>query len=237
MVINDIKLMEKFVIMVKKYGVFSLLKSILLFSLFGIICIFFLNQEKIVTSIITNYDKKTNTEHNRLMNQKNKVINPKVRTILVRLLAETKADRAFIMEVHNGTVNPTGQPFTYADCNYEEVSTRTIKPLSGEFERIKLSLYKLPEYLLDNSLWMGSLEDLDKLDSKMASKMEVGDSKYIYVIGMVGKLNDIGLLCLSFVKTNPGFEQQTLSKVIDASQRISVLLDCEHGEDSLKPIE
>ena len=237
MVINDIKFMEKFVIMVKKYGVFSLLKSILLFSLFGVICVFFLNQEKIVTSIITNYDKKTVIQHNKLMTQKNKVINPKVRTILTRLLAETKADRSFIMEVHDGTVNPTGQPFTYADCNYEEVSSRTIKPLSGEFERIKLSLYKLPEYLLDNSLWMGSLEDLDKLDSKMASKMEVGDSKYIYVIGMVGKLNDIGLLCLSFVKTNPGFEQQTLSKVIDASQRVSVLLDSEHGEDSLEPIQ
>ena len=200
-----------------------------------IVSVFFLNQEKIVSSIIANYDRKSNAEHNKLMDHKNKVVNPKVRTILVRLLAESKADRAFIMEVHNGTSNPTGQPFTYADCNYEEVSTRTIKPLSGEFERIKLSLYKLPEYLLDNSIWMGSLKDLDKLDSKMATKMEVGESKYIYVIGMVGKLNDIGLLCLSYVKTNPGFEQQTLSKLIDASQRISVLLDCEHGEDSLEP--
>lgn len=243
--LTSLKSLENFTKLVQKYGIFSLLKSTVLIFIFGIVAVFFLNQDKIVTSIITNYDKGVADKHNDQISYRNKIINPIVNNTLTRLLAETKADRAFVMEVHDGVSNSAGIPFTFADLTYEILSQKNtrrgdkngrqigIPSLALEFERIKLSMYELPYYLQDNSIWMGTIDDLYKLDSKMGAKMEMGGDKYIYVIGLSGKRYDIGLICLSFVKTNPGFDQQTLSKLIDASQRISGVLDAEHDKQEL----
>lgn len=102
-VIEKVSIIGRIANMLTKYGYKKIISSLIIFMLFITTIIIYSNQKDIVKRIIT--EQKQEEQQNKIDKLRFRVteVNPRAEAILYKLLAQTKADRAFISEMHNGT--------------------------------------------------------------------------------------------------------------------------------------
>lgn len=222
---SKINLIEKISKMLNKYGYKNVLSSLFIFISFITVIIIFANQKVIVENIIKNQQQETKeTEMNSLKFRITEV-NPRVDAILYKLLVETKADRAYVMEMHNGTDNPTGMPFVFGHMTYEKMANENTPSVIYQYDKINLSALTFPNYLIKNKYFIGGIDELKKIDSKLYFRVSENNIKYIAIYSIRTIDVEIGAVGISFFDDSNINKNKIESSLIDASQKLSILLD------------
>lgn len=222
---DKFNLIEKIAKMLTKYGYKKVISSLFIFILFIATVIVFLNQKSIMDKIIFEQKKEQQMEKINHMKFRMTEVNPRVDAILYKLLVQTKATRAFIIEMHNGTDNPTGLPFVFGDMTYEKLSNDSLESVIFQYNHLNLSAMPMANYLIKNKKFIGTIEELSKIDINLSKKLDSNGAKFIIIYGLRTIDIEIGWVGLTYTDDVCENMSKVEGSVIDASQNLSILLD------------
>lgn len=185
--------LDKVVNFFSTHSTWSIIKSVLLCSFIGYFIYFSLNPQIIVERV----EKTKNEKHSVDIN--NRFLTTKtIQNELKRLLSETSADRAILVEYHNSVQSLQGLPFAYGSLNFEEISDSVEFYLGDEFSNFNTSKYPICNYLMDNPLWYGDIAALEDIDRRLALKLKASKVQYIAMIEVMGDEQPVGILAVTF---------------------------------------
>ena len=132
-------------------------------------------------------------------NMRDFVITPKIQKNLDAILYTLNADRAYLIEFHNGKKNTTGLPFRYMDVSYEVTNQESKATKIGmHYQNIPTTLYKFPYYLQEHKYYIGSVADFGEIDNDLAKQMSANFSKYFAVIALNSDGTPVGYFGISW---------------------------------------
>lgn len=224
---EKITIIDKIAKMLSKYGYKKVISSVLIFMLLAATIIVFSNQKMIIERIIKEHQQEIQIDEANKLKFRINQVNPRVDASLYRLLAQTKGDRVFIIEMHNGTDNPSGLPFVFGDMTYEKLGNDSVESILYEYDRINLSAFPIATYLIKHKRFVGTIEDLKKIDIRLGKKMEINGAKYVALYGIRGIDVEIGWLGVTYCNSTPSEKDKDNieSSLLDCSQGLSILLD------------
>lgn len=211
--------LEKVVRMEKKYGFFNIIKGLFVIGICLLLTYMVMNPQ-MTFDILSQLKEK---EHKEMMD-KRMSIEPELRVLIKGLRIETNADRAYVCEFHNGTNNLNGMPFLYADMRYEDVA-KGVDNVDYDYQNQPLSRFSISSEVFTNRYWFGTMDELEEIDSRLATRMRVSNIKWAAFIMLDGNVQEVGVLGLSFTEI-PDFESQKRigKKIRNAAIKISILL-------------
>lgn len=208
---------EKVLEWVNKYGLLNILKAGFGFLFVSYIIFISLNPGIIYEKVISYIQTQHNT--NQVTRQE---VDLKIRYILKDLLTETNADRAWVVEYHNGTSGLGGLPFTYGILNNEETAP-DITSVSSHYKDFMLSDYLFIMETSKDGGWIGNIEDIKNIDSRMYYSFKSNGVNEVAFFFLKSEERDIGIVGLSFCKKE--MQDNTWVKLRDSAFKISVLLN------------
>lgn len=177
-----------------------------------------------VEEAIKRSDEATKKHHAELV-QKRFEVSPLISNELKRLLIALDADRAAILEMHNGTNNSSGLPFIYGDMAYEEISPN-VGYASDEFKNFNLAKLPFVSLHYNEKTWIGSVDEVGKDDPYFAAKLRVVEVNFGAFVVLEGINGPVGFLTLFFKdeKKHPT-KARIIAELNHSSQILSTLLD------------
>lgn len=218
-------LLERMMKLIGTYGIGRILSGLMILAIFGGMIIIFTNQKEIIRSIIQEENTKKEEIHSNNMELRVKTINPQIDNILLELLLDTGADRAYIIEMHNGSNNITGLPFIYGEMTYEKVLDKETGFIADEYEKMNLSKYPFMTKVFEDVCWNGTTKEMEVIDFKLSQRLDLNGVKYTYIMKLGGSSVDIGFIGISFINGMPDMAKPINGKMLTASQKVSILLD------------
>lgn len=221
---TPMKLLERVMKLIEKYGVWKIIQGILLI---GLLLYVVLNINTIPDTIknIIKEDKIEDIATHDAAIEVRKKIKPQIDSILNNTLYALDADRVFVLEMHNGTNNPSGLPFLYVEMTYCCVNDN-VQHVDDDYINLNLSRFEFPYFLETQHYWYGTIDELHKVDSKLALRLKSNDAKYFAIMTIQGIQNELGYFGVTFTRDirieNTDILMMELS---DATQKISTLLD------------
>ena len=206
--------------MIDQYGMLKILKALFMILISSYFIYLTFNPE----IIIEKYVKYKTEQHDNAVAYRLKN-DAQIRFHLKDLLMETGADRAFIIELHNGTNNNSGLPFYYGDMTYEETS-KGVSHIDEDYHDFSLHRFPFFAQLFHDGSWYGHVNDLECVDSKLALRLQSNGSCEIGVVVIYGREKEIGFIGISYVKNCGNHDEIQMKKIIRKyAQRISPYLD------------
>lgn len=122
-----------------------------------------------------------------------------IRGELTGLLQTVKADRAFVMEFHNGSSNlSSGLPFLYLDLTMD-VGPDGQPPLrDGEFKDLRTAQYPMVGLLLEQGYWFGNIDEVKETDQRLWYHLMGHDVSELAVMTLWNGQSATGFLCLTW---------------------------------------
>lgn len=217
---GQFSIIEKTINLIEKHGILRILKA--LFVLVAFIYVMYNGQN--VNSIIENAFRQQATEHEMALDYRRK-IDPEIKLMLTDLLYKTSANRAFIIEMHNGNSNVSGLPFLYGEMTYEEVTSGVVH-IDEDYRNVNLSRFSFANYIDENHFWKGTIDELATIDSKLSMRMKSNDAYYAIFVCIHGVDNPIGFLGITYCHDKqPSNLERIMGDVYVLSQKLSQLLD------------
>ena len=167
----------------------------------------------------------TSKETHNLQNKKRLNSSVEVRHNLRQLLEETHADRAYIMEYHNGKENPTFLPFIYLDMTFEETVNKNMNFIHNEYQNMNVSLFSLPFYMAEHYVFTGPVTELLDIDQKVGRRYEDHGTKYCSLILLKSEGIMIGIMGISYKEIPTMSKEEIQAKMAIYAQDISNYLD------------
>ena len=181
---------------------------------------------------ISDKDAMHETSMNLIKSQKEEnirdfVVTPKIQHDLQLLIYTLNADRAFLFELHNGKKNTSGLPFRFADMSYEEVNEeKKVDRIAMQFQDIPLTLYKYPSYLQKQKMIIGTIDEIEKIDSEFANHIRSVGGVYLGMIYISSGGTPLGFLCVSYHKYEDVPDQILIEKKLtEHDKTLTQLLD------------
>ena len=148
-------------------------------------------------------------------------IGPKIDSELKSLLINLDADRAAILEMHNGTNNASGLPFIYADMAYEQISPK-VGYAQDEFKNFNLAKLPFVSLHYKEKIWIGTTDEIEHDDAYFAAKLRVVSAEFGVFVTIEGINGPIGFLTLHYNSaTNHPSKSKIIAEVNHSSQIIS----------------
>ena len=164
-------------------------------------------------------------QHHAELVKKRFEVGPHISNELKNLLINLDADRAAILEMHNGTNNASGLPFIYADMVYEEISPK-VGFISDEFKNLNLAKLPFVANHYKEKTWIGPRNDIDAEDAYFGAKLRLAGVEYGAIVILEGINGPIGFLTLFFAnETKHPTKAKIIAELNHSSQIISTLLD------------
>lgn len=227
---KSVNIITKIADLFKKNGIVIAFFSILLFGLCigGVMTYKLMTMDRSVTEILIEHDKQLKEteveDHNESAKQRRDALND-VYHILNNLLLNLNGDRAYVIEMHNGNNNPSGLPFIYGEMTYEK-SRYGVEDVDDEYTSVTLSRYQFPAYISENRYFYGSIDELYKIDQKLARRMEQYGATYLAAIVISGECGDIGMVGVTYCgNAEPPTRNVINANMTTASQKLTLLLD------------
>lgn len=221
---TPVNILEKVIKLTEKYGVWKIIKAILLIGLL-LYVVFNINTIPETINEIIRQQKVEDVALHDAAIEVRKNIKPQIDTILTNTLNDLNADRVFVLEMHNGTNNTSGLPFLYVEMTYCQVA-ENVNHIDEDYINLNLSRFEFPYYLEENHHWYGTIDELRQVDPKLALRLEANGAKYFAIMTIQGLKNELGYCGISF--TNDVTIENTdrmMMRLTQATQKISTLLD------------
>lgn len=222
---EQLSFFERAVRLVDKYGIFKIVYAIVFVALFLFVVIYVPNATKKYFDETTSKTIREEFNIRRMAHreevEKRYAVQKEITNVLNSLINAIDCDRAYLIELHNGSENLNSIPFLHATVTYE-VSKEGVDSFDEEFQNLTLSRYYLPTYLYNNFNFIGTIEELNNIDDKMGKKLEVGDIKYVGIITLNNEYSAWGYLGVSYVKgTRVPSSKVIMKHLMLSSQKIN----------------
>lgn len=160
-------------------------------------------------------------------NMRDFVITPKIQKNLDAILYTLNADRAYLLEMHNGKKNTTGLPFRYMDLSYETTNLESKASKIGmHYQNMPTTLYRFPYYLQEHKYYIGNIEDFEHIDADLGKQMEGNHARYVALIALNSDGTPLGFLGISWCDVNNVPDKLLIQSKLVCYERIfSQLLD------------
>ena len=160
-------------------------------------------------------------------NMRDFIITPKIQKNLDAILYTLNADRAYLLEMHNGKKNTTGLPFRYMDLSYETTNIESKASKVGmQYQNVPTTLHKFPYYLQEHKLFIGTIEEFKHIDADLGKRMEGNFAKYVALIALNSDGTPLGFLGISWCEENNVPDNMVIkSKLLTYDRIFSQLLD------------
>lgn len=141
------------------------------------------------------------------------------------IMQKAGADRACVLEMHNGTNNTAGLPFIYCEMTYEQVGDG-IQHVDDEYARINLTRYAFPYYLMYHKYYCGSIQEAMGIDDKIATKMSHDGTGYILVYQIISGDKLIGYFALTWNNSDEvNITTDKMAQITMAASNLGKMLD------------
>lgn len=216
---NTLSTFEKLIELLKKYGPLRMVGAVVFFVFFSWMTYVAINP----SIVFEKYEKYVTEVHNASVDYRLES-SPMIRTYLNQLALNTGAERAYILEFHNGKSNPSGLQWQYGDLTFINDGTDDI---SDEIQNVSLSRYNFANIIHDKGYWAGYLEELSDLDERFYNRLRVNDGKYfVFQVIYGSNMREIGILGVTFMEGDEIPERtKVVMEVYKYASVISPLLD------------
>ena len=160
--------LEKILNLYKKYGMFSILKSLLILILISITLRICYNP----TFIFDKYTEYITQKHNKEL-YKRAEYDQQVKNLLPIYLYKYNADRVWIIQYHNGIMDWQHGTMRFELCSPES------KSIKNQYNNFNLTWINLPYYLRENEFFIGDLNQLNSIDPSLCIQFDKNNIKYI----------------------------------------------------------
>lgn len=220
---DTLGMFEKIAELLKKYGPFKLIGSVIFFVFFSWMTYIAVNPGV----IFEKYEKYITQIHAQSTDYRMES-SPVIRAYLNQLAMETGAERAYILEFHNGKSNPSGLQWQFGDLTFINDGTDDI---SDEIQNVSLSRYNFANMMHQHGYWAGSIDEIVSIDERFYNRMRLNGGKYFAFQMIYGSnMAEIGILGVSFVGEDEIPDRaQILMEVHKYASAISPLLDEENA--------
>lgn len=185
--------LEKLLKMEEKYGFFRFLRVLLLLLLTGFVILTITNPRYVLDKVET-----IRTEQHDESVAKRIQADANIRLMLHRLLHTLNADRAWLIELHNGSKNlSSGLPFLYGDMRIEEVADG-IPNVDEEYTDFNLSRYPFISKVFDDGYFFGTTDSMREFDERLYYKFKSNDVNEIALLALYQGDKPLGVLGISF---------------------------------------
>ena len=216
---DSLTFLERLIEMTKKYGIGRMIFGTLFFVFFSYMIYIAVNP----SVVFDRYEKYITEVHANSVDYRMESA-PIIRAYLNQLASETGAERAYILEFHNGKANPTGLQWQFGDLTFINDGTDDI---SDEIQNVSLSRYNFANLVHEDSYWAGGIEELVSIDERFYNRMRLNGGIY-YAFQMIygAEKKEIGILGISFVEEDAIPDRHTaLMAVHKYAAAISPYLD------------
>lgn len=126
-------------------------------------------------------------------------VSPIIRYLLSKAIIDMDADRAFVTEGHNGSASLANMSFLYMDITYLE--TAVVKDwISFDYKNLSTSIFPCFHHIAEKGSFIGSIEDLEKIDNKISHIIRGNGTNYLVAISLNDKQNKcIGTLVVTYL--------------------------------------
>ena len=213
------KLLFKTVELLKKYGKVNTYHSLLIVIILSLFGVFLKNQEVIIET----YLKSVEQRHLAGLEYRQQ-INPQISNIISKLLIEIDASHVGLSELHNGESNAAiGLPFLKFTMLYEEFNSNS-NSVMRNYEKVNTSSYKSLNRIFEGGIKKYNVDEkLRKIDSRLYFDLIGYGVKKVYVCPIYGVNKDLAFITVSYKNNIGDFDDDILTKIFVASQKISAL--------------
>lgn len=224
---------EQLIKIIEKYGYWKLTK-VVMFVVFTITMLYlgknfgenysFEEHKEIISRVMAENSEEQFELHKEEM-EKRRQIKPDVSELLKNTLSEMNADRAFVIELHNGSSNTSGLPFVHCSMTYEE-DAMDVESVDEDYQNITLSRFNLPEYLHKHSLWFGDMTEFSKIDKKASIRLRQNNVSYLVIATIKSDNNEIGYFGFTYCNgSEHKGNKEMMEYMVHAIQKLSKWLD------------
>lgn len=175
---------------VKNNSLWVLLKTLVVTLFFGLIIFTVLNP----TYVFERYQEYEEKKHSQelaerfdRMEQLNRELN--------ETLMELHADRTFFIEYHNSVKSLQGAPFAYGSMSFEKLHpNRDVVFMADEYSDFPLTKYETVTYLYEKKIFIGTVDELMKIDKRLATKLKTSSVTQVALIEVWGNDQPLGIL-------------------------------------------
>lgn len=211
--------LQKMLNLQNKYGFFSIIKGLFLLFLAGYVVFFALNPKYLLERVTT-----IQTEQHDNLVRSRLAADSDIRLILSKTMHNTNADRAWLIEFHNGNKNlTTGLPFLFGSMRIEETQD-SIPNVDEDYADFSLSKYKLIAKVLDEGFFYGNIKDVQSIDKRLYYKFQSNDINEIALLTIYNEDKPAGIVGLSFCNNKQMDKQLVGKRIRSASIQIATLL-------------
>ena len=118
------------------------------------------------------------------------------------------------------------QSFNYGSQTYEELADN-IESVREDYSDFSLDRYPIIMKIYDEGYWAGTIEEMKKIDKRLALKLESNDAYYIAVTTIYGMKSEIGFLGITFTKDSFKNMPDMQNKLRKYATQLSPFLDGE----------
>ena len=174
-------------------------------------------------------ESQVTEEHSDLVETRLKS-DTEISNILSDLISTADADRAWLIEFHNGSKNlATGLPFLFGSMRMEEVR-ESIFHVDEEYADFSLSKYKLIVRTLQDGFFYGNLEDVREVDERLYYKFKANNVNEIALLTLYDCETPVGVLGLSFCNDKLMHRQMVGKEIRRGGVQIATLLSLKDGK-------
>lgn len=211
--------LQKMLNLQNKYGFFSIVKGLFLLFLAGYVVFFALNPKYLLERVTT-----IQTEQHDNLVRSRLAADSDIRLILSKTMHNTNADRAWLIEFHNGNKNlTTGLPFLFGSMRIEETQD-SIPNVDEDYADFSLSKYKLIAKVLDEGVFYGNIKDVQSVDKRLYYKFQSNDINEIALLTIYNEDKPAGIVGLSFCNNKQMDKQLVGKRIRSAGIQIATLL-------------
>jgi len=211
--------LQKMLNLQNKYGFFSIVKGLFLLFLAGYVVFFALNPKYLLERVTT-----IQTEQHDNLVRSRLAADSDIRLILSKTMHNTNADRAWLIEFHNGNKNlTTGLPFLFGSMRIEETQD-SIPNVDEDYADFSLSKYKLIAKVLDEGFFYGNIKDVQSVDKRLYYKFQSNDINEIALLTIYNEDKPAGIVGLSFCNNKQMDKQLVGKRIRSAGIQIATLL-------------
>lgn len=211
--------LQKMLNLQNKYGFFSIVKGLFLLFLAGYVVFFALNPKYLLERVTT-----IQTEQHDNLVRSRLAADSDIRLILSKTMHNTNADRAWLIEFHNGNKNlTTGLPFLFGSMRIEETQD-SIPNVDEDYADFSLSKYKLIAKVLDEGFFYGNIKDVQSVDKRLYYKLQSNDINEIALLTIYNEDKPAGIVGLSFCNNKQMDKQLVGKRIRSAGIQIATLL-------------
>ena len=175
---------------VKNNSLWVLLKTLVVTLFFGLIIFTVLNP----TYVFERYQEYEEKKHSQELAERFDRMEQLNRELNVTLM-ELHADRTFFIEYHNSVKSLQGAPFAYGSMSFEKLHpNRNVVFMADEYSDFPLTKYETVTYLYEKKIFIGTVDELMKIDKRLATKLKASSVTQVALIEVWGNDQPLGIL-------------------------------------------